>query len=126
MKLYAMNGEPFKDAELPAEHAADREIGILKLGEKNLFFRVRLRTYFIPYTDIDRAFRRVFTVPANVCCGKGQMEMENLVICDAEKEIAQIQLPGTKAAKEVIRELGVRAPHIKLKKPAAKAPETEA
>ncbi len=126
MKLYAMNGEPFKDAELLAEHAAAREIGILKLGEKNLFFRVRLRTYFIPYTDIDRAFRRVFTVPANVCCGKGQMEMENLVICDAEKEIAQIQLPGTKAAKEVIRELGVRAPHIKLKKPAAKAPETEA
>ena len=126
MKLYAMNGEPFKDAALLDEHAAAREIGILKLGEKNLFFRVRLRTYFIPYTDIDRAFRRVFTVPANVCCGKGQMEMENLVICDAEKEIAQIQLPGTKAAKEVIRELGVRAPHIKLKKPAAKAPETEA
>ena len=36
MKLYAMNGEPFKDAELLAEHAAAREIGILKLGEKIL------------------------------------------------------------------------------------------
>lgn len=125
MKLYSINGEPFKDPALLEEHGAAREIGIVRLGEEDLFFRVRLRTYFIPYKDIVRAFRRVFTVPANVCCGKGQMDMEYLVICDEEKELAQIQLPGEKAAKEVMRVLGEKAPHVKLKKPSGNRASAE-
>ena len=109
MKLYSISREAVKDESLLSEYAAAEQTGDLRLGENTLFFKVRLRTYFVPYQDIDKAFRRVFTIPA----GSGrQIEMENLVICDAEKEIAQIRLPGKEAAKDVLKKLHELAPHI--------------
>ena len=130
MKFYSVveNTSEEKDSEsLEKEYKEAREFGVVRAGAGHLFFRAKLKHYYIPYTQIYRCFRRIMAVPAKMCCGRGEFEMENLVICgNGDVELAQIQLPGTKAAKEVIRELGVRAPHIKLKKPAAKAPETEA
>ena len=94
MKLYALDGTPSKEKELLTEFQEAREIGALKIGEANLFFRVRLRQYYIPFTDIKRCFRRVYMVPATMCCGKGNLDIENLVIQGEAGELAQIQLPG--------------------------------
>ena len=123
MKLYSLSSEPTKDPALLEEYQQAREIGVVRIGEQTLFFRVRLRIYYVPYADIRRCFRRVFVVPANVCCGKGNLEMENLVICGEEGELAQIQLPGTRAAKELMKELHRRMPHVDFSSPAKKTEE---
>ena len=101
------------DAVLQNEYRSGREIGVIRLGESVLFFRAKLKTYYVPYSGITRVFRRVQLVPARMCCGRGDLSIENLVICGRdEAEIAQIQLPGDRAGKAIIEELKVRIPDI--------------
>ena len=111
MKFYALTSETADTNVLAAEYKSGREIGIVKLGETCLYFRRKLKVYYIPYTGISRCFRRVITVPATLCCGKGNFEIEHLVIHSDDKEVAQIQLPGTKAARILMDELKVRVPN---------------
>ena len=113
MTFYPLTDERCNDAALQNEYKTGREIGVIRLGESVLFFRVKLKTYYVPYAGITRVFRRVQLVPARMCCGRGNLSVENLVICGKdEAEIAQIQLPGDRAAKALIEELKIRIPDI--------------
>ena len=116
MKFYPLT------KELPAEVVAagykeGREIGKARIGGKCLYFRDKLKVYYIPYEDISRVFRRVLLIPAKMCCGRGDFEVENIVICSGEKELAQIQLPGERAGKIMLEELAKLAPHAEIGKP---------
>ena len=97
-------------ADLTEEYRASREIGSIRIGREHFFFRLRLKVYYIPYGRIRRCYRRVLLVPATVCCGRGELQVENLVLHGEEGELAQIPLPGTRAAKELMRELQPRIP----------------
>ena len=108
------------------EYRRAREIGTLRLGEKRLYFRTGLKAYCIPYDNIRRYFRRVMQVPAKLCCGKGNFEIENLVICGDGGELAQIQLPGTKAAKIVMECLGELAPNAAVGREGAPSADSAA
>ena len=111
MKFESLTSQAANPSLLPEEYKQAREIGKLRLGQRNLFFRAGLKLFYIPYSDIQRYFRRVMQVPAKMCCGKGNFEIENLVICGDGRELAQIQLPGAKAAKIVMESLGALAPN---------------
>lgn len=117
MKYYPAVTETADQAVLKEEYQAARQIGAVRLGETVLFFRTGLRTYFIPYTEVKRCFRRVYQVPVKMCCGAGEIDYEHLIISDGEKEIADIQLPGTKAAQELIRVLKERMPEADFRSP---------
>ena len=104
---------------LSEEYASAHAVGVVRAGNEHLFFRVRLRTYFIRYDCIKRAFRRVTEVPAKMCCGEGNFAIENLVLCDSEKELAVIQLPGTKAARLLMEELKGKMPHADFSAPSS-------
>lgn len=95
---------------LEDDYKTARQIGVLRIGEESLFFRSGLKKYYMPYRSISRAFRRVIAVPAKLCCGSGDFEIENLVIASGETELAQIQLPGARAADEVMRVLKEKLP----------------
>ena len=56
-------------------------------------------------------------VNLKMCCGKGEMQVENLVIGDSEKELAVIQLPGTRAAQELMKEMKERVPDCSFTAP---------
>ena len=125
MRYYPMTGASVEDSQLDSEYKTAREIGKVRLGELRLYFRSGLKTYYIPYHDIHRLFRRVLAVPAKLCCGKGDFEIENLVICGPQdQELAQVQLPGKKAAQILMKELQERVPEAEFgRPPEAKAAE---
>lgn len=110
---------------LAAEYKNAREIGIIRLGESCLFFRKHFKRYYIPYTEISRCFRRVMTVPARLCCGKGDFAIEHLVLFAGEKEVAQIQLPGIKAARLLMDEMKEKAPDAQFSRPEEKKDNAE-
>ena len=125
MRFYALTSEAVDKNVLAAEYKSGREIGIVKLGETCLYFRKKLKVYYIPYTSINRCFRRVMTVPAMLCCGKGNFVIENLVIHSEDNEVAQIQFPGTNAARILMDELKVRVPNGNFTSPKNKAEAAE-
>ena len=104
MKFY-----PLTKGEVTSSLAEDyknaRAIGVIRLGKETLYFKAKLKVYYIPYSEIRHCFRRVQQVPAKMCCGRGDFEIESLVIGDESAEQAVIQLPGTRAARELIKEL---------------------
>ena len=100
-----------EDGDFTDDYRQARALGKLRLGKERLYFRNGLHTFYIPYDSIHRYFRRIMQVPAKLCCGRGNFEIESLVICDEEKEIAQIQMPGAKAGKAAMEELAVLAPN---------------
>lgn len=96
----------------------DKEVANVKLSTDFLFFKTGFRTYFIAYKDIHRFFRRVVMVAAKIGCCSGEMPVDYVVLCDKDdRELAQIQMPGERAAKGLIEELKVRLPHAKMGKP---------
>lgn len=110
MKFYALSNTTVDDVVLQNEYKAARQIGAIRLGETCLQFKAKLKNYYIPYADIKKCFRRVMGVNLKMCCGKGEMQVENLVVCDEERELAVIQLPGTRAAQELMKDLKERMP----------------
>ena len=126
MKFESLASPAANPSLLQDEYKQAREIGKLRLGQRNLFFRAGLKSYYIAYSDIQRYFRRVMQVPAKMCCGKGNFEIENLVICGGGRELAQIQLPGAKAAKVVMESLAELAPNAAVGRSAEAEPNGEA
>lgn len=119
MRFYPLVEAGRQEGSLDGEYRDAREIGKVKMGELHLFFKSGLKTWFIAYHDVHRLFRRVEAVPAKMCCGKGNFEIENLVICgEGDKELAQIQLPGKKAAQILMKELEQRVPEAQFGRPA--------
>lgn len=110
MKFYPLKTAEENTESLQTEYKSAREIGKLRLGSERLYFRSVRKTYYIPYTEIYRYFRRVMLVPAKLCCGKGDFAIEHLVICDTDSELAQIQIPGSHAAKVLMEQMSLLAP----------------
>jgi len=125
MKFCPLASETEDRDSLASEFRTAREIGRVCMGELHLFLRVGLKTYYIPYRDVRRCFRRVQLIPAKMCCGRGDLEVENLVVCGDAGELIQVQLPGTKAAKILMEELRERIPEAEFGKPGAKEPQGE-
>ena len=119
MKFYPLTASQTDGHQLESEYKVARQVGKLRLGELHIYFKSGIKTYYIPYRDVRRCFRRVESVPAKLCCGNGEFQIENLVICgDNDTELAQIQLPGTKAAKLLMEELEERMPDAEFGRPA--------
>lgn len=124
MKFYPLTTVVNDADSLASEYKVGREIGAIRLGELRLYFRNKRKVYYIPYKDVRRCFRRVMLIPAKMCCGKGDFEIENLVICGEEGELAQIQLPGTRAAKILMEDLERLIPEAEFGKPEEKLDES--
>ena len=119
MKFYPLTDSQAEAGLLESEYKTARQVGKLRLGELHIYFKSGIKTYYIPYRDVRRCFRRVESVPAKLCCGNGEFQIENLVICgEGDIELAQIQLPGTKAAKLLMEELEDRMPDAAFGRPA--------
>ena len=120
MKFYPLIEAHAEDgAALTSEYKAAKQLGKIRLGELRLYFRAGLRTYYIAYRDVRRVFRRVQLIGAGGRKSSADMRLENLVICGDTGELAQLQLPGETAAKQLMEELEARIPEAEFGKPDA-------
>ncbi|MBQ9827808.1 MAG: hypothetical protein IJM62_03910 [Lachnospiraceae bacterium] len=125
MRFHPLTTDSTDKSILDGEYKNGHVIGIIRIGENYLFFKSKLKTYYIAYKDITRFFRRVLLVPAKLCCGRGDLHVESLVICgENETELAQIQVPGDKAAKALIAELKEKMPDVPSVRPGVADAET--
>ena len=124
MKFYPVIKEMPVPETLQTEYKNAHVIGVMRIGTEDLFFKAGLRNYFIPFNAVKRCFRRIMSVPAKMCCGTGNFSVDSIVIGDADHELAEIQMPGTKAAKLAMEELKNVLPHADFSAPKKAAEET--
>ena len=110
---------------LTAVRRAGHTIGSVTVADEYLFVKKGVRNYYIAYTDAEKIFRRVRRLHANICCGDGDIEVEYIVIQKDGTELAEITLPGKKAAQMLMAELKEKAPSLDTMAPVRAVEEEE-
>ncbi|MCQ2576630.1 MAG: hypothetical protein MJ162_07780 [Treponema sp.] len=105
---------------LSNEYKLSKKIGIIHLGSQHFFFKKFLKVFYIPYTEITRAYRRVYVINAPTKQNGGKINIETLVICSADRELADISIPGRKAADELMDILKEKCPAADFTRPEKK------
>ena len=71
-----------------ADYEAAQVFERLRVGETGVFFRDGLKTRYIPYDEMDRAFIRVQETRSRMCCGQANFNYFRVVFTHDGKEIA--------------------------------------
>ena len=86
-KFAGVNGSA--DApEIGADFESAQIFERLRVGELGVYFRDGLKTRFIPYDYIDRAFIRVQETRSRMCCGQANFNYFRIVFVHNGKEFA--------------------------------------
>ena len=99
------DGSRSRSDELTAEYKGSHSYGVTVIGSDHLFIKKGLNVYYIAYGEAERIFRRVRRVNAMMCCDNGELEIEYLVVMKDGRELIEVQLPGSKAARMMMEEL---------------------
>ena len=86
-KFAGVNGA-VDSAEVNADFEGAQVFERLRVGELGVYFRDGLRTRFIPFSFIDRAFIRVQETKARMCCGQANFNYYRVVFVHDGKEFA--------------------------------------
>jgi len=106
--------EPAKKT-LKSEYKAARKIGKVALGTEHFFYREKLKLKYIPFEKVYRAFRRVQCVNMKMCCAGGQLQLQNIVLCNKKNdELCMVDLPDERAALALFEDLEKNHPEIKI------------
>lgn len=117
MKFLSINENENKESsKLEIEYKEAHEIGRVRLGTETLFVKKGFKIYYISFSEIYRAFRRIKAVPAKICCAGGEIRLEYVVLCSNKDELCEIDLPDERSATAIIDELSQKAPKIKIGK----------
>lgn len=117
MKFYSLLDKKAYEEDLSELFSKGHRVGAVTVSENGIFVKKGLKTYYIAYNNAERIFRRVRMVDANVCCGKGQMNFDYLVVMADNKEVLEVQLPGSKAAKLIFDEMKGLSPETDFEAP---------
>ena len=117
MKFRNSAAQVVSSPALDAEYSAARAIGSVRVGTEHLFFRAGMRYFALEQSEIRRCYRRVMRLPMKMCCGSGNLDVEYLVVEGEKGELAQLQLPGTRAARALMEVLKESLPGVPLTTP---------
>lgn len=116
MKFIPISENTAEEVLLKSEYKQSRKIGRVGLGETIFFFKNKMRINYIPIQNIYRAFRRVKCIPVRICCGKGELQLDNIVLCSKQAELVEIDLPNEKSTTAILEYLQEKNPNVKIGK----------
>ena len=86
-KFAGVNGA-VETPEVNADYESAKVFDKLRVGELGVFFRDGLKTRFIPYDYMARAFIRVQETRGRMCCGQANWYYYRIVFVHGNKEFA--------------------------------------
>lgn len=67
-------------AELDREFQEARQLGLVKVGSVNLFWRNKLRWFYLPAAEITQAYRRIEQVESHTSCCETDFSIHRLIL----------------------------------------------
>ncbi|MBQ8151255.1 MAG: hypothetical protein IJ070_00635 [Firmicutes bacterium] len=114
-KFAGVNGA-VESQEVNADYENAAVFDKLRVGKLGVYFRDGLRTKYIPFDYIDRAFIRVQETKSRMCCGQANWNYFRVVFVHGGKEFADYMSEKEKAmddALAAIAECGVTTGFVK-------------
>lgn len=113
-KFY-IKGKAVTNDILAADFAAAPAFDRVRVGKLGVFCTSAFRTEFFSYSDIGRAFLRIYEGTAQLCCGALGYNYTSLVLLGTSGEVLREQFTENEAAmRQALAVIGDKAPHISL------------
>ena len=74
--VYTTGHNPMVDRD----HDSAQAYGKVRLGKEALFFKAGFREYAVPFSSVQRVFRRMDMVYGKLCCGGSTYDVQMLVL----------------------------------------------
>ena len=119
-RFAGVNGS-ISDEKLDADFAGAAVYEKLRVGELGVYFRDGLKTRYIPYDYIDRAFIRVQETRSRMCCGQTNWDYYRVVFVHDGKEFADYMSEKEKETDEALAAIAAHGVTVGYVKPEAAA-----
>lgn len=100
------------------EVAADFDCAVkyerVKVGKLGVYYKDGLKTRFIPYASMERAFIRVQEVNGRLCCGNTTFAYYHLIFIVNGKECGDILSESEKTMKDALAAIAEAAPELAI------------
>ncbi len=116
-KFY-INGKAVTNDILAADFAAAPAFDRVRVGKLGVFCTSVLRTDFFAYSDIERAFIRIYEGTARLCCGAMGYNYTSLVLLGTSGKVLREQFTESETAmRQALSAINARAPQVRLDRP---------
>lgn len=113
-KKFASVSGTVESAEVCADYESAVKFERLKVGSLGVYYRDGLRTRYIPYESMERAFIRAQEVNGKLCCGNTVFVYFHLIFVVGGKEMGDILTENEKTATDALAAIAAAAPGVKI------------
>lgn len=103
-----------ENAEVAADYEAAAKYERVKVGKLGVYYRDGLKTRFIPYSAMERAFIRLQEVNGKLCCGNTIFAYYHLLFIVNGKEMGDILSEDEKTMKDALAAISAAAPELAI------------
>ncbi len=112
-KFYTPDGA-VQSAELERDYAAADKFDGARVGKLGVYYRDGLRTKFMAFDTLERAFIRIQEVTGRMCCGSVNFAYYRLVLVRGGVECADIMSESEKAMDAALAKIRENAPALAI------------
>ncbi len=113
-KKFATPDGAVQSAELTADYERARKFDAVRVGKLGVYYRSGLKTVFLAYPTLERAFIRIQEVNGRMCCGSTTFAYYRLVLIRGGKEYAEVMSESESAMDAVLAAIHENAPELPI------------
>ncbi|MCR5089948.1 MAG: hypothetical protein K6C08_10605 [Oscillospiraceae bacterium] len=105
--------------EVRSDYESAKQFEKVRVGSLGVYFRDGLKTRYIKYQEVDRAFIRIQETRSRMCCGQANFNYFRLVFVKDGKEFADVMSENEKAMDDALAEIAAHGVAVGYVKPEA-------
>lgn len=113
-KKFATPDGAVQSAELTADYEGARKFDAVRVGKLGVYYRSGLKTVFLAYPTLERAFIRIQEVNGRMCCGSTTFAYYRLVFIRGGKEYAEVMSESEQAMDAALAAIHENAPELPI------------
>ena len=113
-KKFATPDGAVQSAELTADYESAQKFDAVRVGKLGVYYRSGLKTVFLAYPTLERAFIRIQEVNGRMCCGNTTFAYYRLVLIRGGKEYAEVMSESESAMDAALAAIHENAPELPI------------
>ena len=113
-KKFATPDGAVQSAELTADYESAQKFDAVRVGKLGVYYRSGLKTVFLAYPTLERAFIRIQAVNGRMCCGSTTFAYYRLVLIRGGKEYAEVMSESEQAMDAALAAIHETAPELPI------------